>query len=122
MTRSAWQVLMASSLLALPLQAQPEDRALARARALLKTAILIDGHNDLPWAIRADPKAPGDVAAYDLRGEVPGQTDLARLKEGRVGAQFWSVYVPGEGARPAATQLEQIELARRMIARYPEAL
>jgi membrane dipeptidase len=96
--------------------------ALSEARRLLDQAILVDGHNDLPWAIRTHDKAPGDVAAYDLRGEVPGQTDLARLKEGRVGAQFWSVYVPGEGARPAATQLEQIELARRMIARYPEAL
>jgi membrane dipeptidase len=92
------------------------------ARNLLRAHPILDGHNDLPWAIRTHDKAPGDVAAYDLRGEVPGQTDLARLKEGRVGAQFWSVYVPGEGARPAATQLEQIELARRMIARYPEAL
>ena len=57
-----------------------EDKALTHARALLKTAILVDGHNDLPWAIRLDKKAPGDVAAYDLNGTVPGQTDLKRLE------------------------------------------
>jgi membrane dipeptidase len=103
-------------------QALLRKAALVEAKRVLDQSILVDGHNDLPWAIRSYDKAPGDVAAYDLKGEVPGQTDLKRLKEGRVGAQFWSVYVPGEGARPAATQLEQIELARRMIARYPEAL
>jgi membrane dipeptidase len=96
--------------------------ALVEAKRVLDQSILVDGHNDLPWAIRSNEKAPGDVAAYDLKGEVPGQTDLKRLKEGRVGAQFWSVYVPGEGAHPAATQLEQIDLARRMLARYPDAL
>jgi N-acyl-D-amino-acid deacylase len=99
------------------------DVALARARALLQEdAILVDGHNDLPWQIRKEKDAPGDVAAYDLRGKVSGQTDLKRLREGGVGAQFWSVYTPGEGRNLAATQLEQIDLARRMIARYPEAL
>jgi membrane dipeptidase len=95
---------------------------LAEAQRLLHDAILIDGHNDLPWAIRSDKTAPGDVAAYDLRGKVAGQTDLKRLKDGGVGAQFWSVYIPGEGGHFAATQLEQIELTHRMIARYPEAL
>jgi len=98
------------------------DAALRRARELLRDAILVDGHNDLPWTIRSDKQAPGDVAAYDLRGTVSGQTDLKRLREGGVGAQFWSVYTPGEGERFAATQLEQIDVARQLIARYPEAL
>jgi membrane dipeptidase len=98
-----------------------EDQALAHARELLKKVILVDGHNDLPWAIRMNKQAPGDVAAYDLNGTVPGQTDLRRLEQGRVGAQFWSVYIPGEmGSGYARTQLEQIDLARRMIKRYPK--
>lgn len=98
-----------------------EDQALTHARELLKKVILVDGHNDLPWAIRMHKTAPGDVAAYDLNGTVPGQTDLKRLEQGRVGAQFWSVYIPGEiGTGYARMQLEQIDLARRMIARYPQ--
>src|SRR5688572_11729722 len=98
-----------------------EDKALSHARELLKTAILVDGHNDLPWAIRTDKKAPSDVAAYDLHGKVPGQTDLKRLRQGGLGAQFWSVYIPGEvGSGYARMQLEQIDIARRMIERYPE--
>lgn len=99
------------------------DKALEHARQLLKEGILVDGHNDLPWAVRTDQRAKGDVSSYDLRGQVPGHTDLARLKSGLVGAQFWSVYTPGEtGSAYARTQLEQIDIARQMIARYPEAL
>ena len=99
------------------------DPALEHARRVLEDAILVDGHNDLPWAIRTAKGAPGDVDAYDLRGAVPGQTDLRRLREGRLGAQFWSVYTPGEAREGLArAQLEQIELAHRMITRYPEAL
>ena len=101
--------------------AGPPD-PLSEARQLLAETILVDGHNDLPWAIRLHPAAPGEVAAYDLRGTVPGHTDLARLRAGGVGAQFWSVYVPGEGSGFAKTQLEQIDIARRVIARYPETL
>src|SRR5262245_40913514 len=100
-----------------------DDPALAHARALLKRAILIDGHNDLPWAVRTYAKAPGDVNAYDLRQHTSGQTDLERLRAGGLGAQFWSVYTPGEATGGfARTQLEQIDIARRIIARYPEAL
>ena len=63
-----------------------------------------------------------DVDAYDLRTRTPGQTDLARLKQGGVGAQFWSVYVPGEYADSgfARIQLEEIDIALRMIEKYPE--
>ncbi|MGH7702030.1 MAG: dipeptidase [Gemmatimonadales bacterium] len=107
----------------MPASAQT-DPALAHARKLLSETILIDGHNDLPWAIREFKSAPLDVAAYDLRGSVPGQTDLARLAAGQLGAQFWSVYVPGEvkDSGYARIQLEQIDIARRMIARYPDRL
>lgn len=99
------------------------DPALAHARKLLASTLLVDGHNDLPWTIREDPKAPMDVEAYDLRKRTAGETDLARLKQGMLGAQFWSVYVPGETKEGfAKVQLEQLDLARRMIAKYPEAL
>lgn len=92
------------------------------ARRLLRSTILIDGHNDLPIAMRGYEPAPSDVVAYDLRGRSPGETDIPRLREGLVGAQFWSVYIPGEGGGPyARMQLEQIDLARRVIARYPDS-
>ena len=98
-----------------------DDPYLERAKRLLDQSILIDGHNDLTWAIRDDKKTPGDIVAYDLRKRTAGQTDIPRLREGRVGAQFWSVYIPGElPGGFAHTQLEQIDLARRLIARYPD--
>ncbi len=98
-----------------------EDKALVHARQLLKKVILVDGHNDLPWAIRTDKNHPSDVAAFDLNGKVPFQTDLKRMEQGGIGAQFWSVYIPGEiGTGYARTQLEQIDIARQVIARYPK--
>jgi membrane dipeptidase len=83
---------------------------------------VIDGHNDLPWAIRENAKAPLDVAAYDVRGRAPGATDLPRLQAGHVGGQFWSVYTPGESRFEdyARIQLEQIDVARQVVARYPQ--
>jgi len=105
-------------------QTPGEDPALARARKILRSIPLIDGHNDLPWRIRAEVEPPRDVAAYDLRRRTTGHTDLARLAEGQVGAQFWSVYVPGEirDSGFARVQLEQIDIARRLIAQYPDRL
>lgn len=104
--------------------AQTEDDALRRARALLKTTILIDGHNDLPWAIRQSKTKPRDVVAYDLRQKTSGDTDFARLAKGGLGGQLWSVYVPGEDKQAgyARVQLEQIDIALRVIARYPDKL
>jgi membrane dipeptidase len=100
-----------------------DDAALAHAKKLLKSALLIDGHNDLPWAIRNDKQAPNDVQAYDLRVRTAGDTDIPRMREGGLGGQFWSVYVPGElPGGYAHTQLEQIELAKRIIAQYPDTL
>ncbi len=99
------------------------DSALVHAKELLRNAILVDGHNDLAHTVRVYKSARADVDAYDLRVSVPGQTDLARLRRGGVGAQFWSVYIPGEMPGGfARMQLEQIDLARRIIARYPDAL
>ena len=101
--------------------AAPSDADLAHARKLLASTILVDGHNDLPWAIRVDKVALGDVGKYDLRGRVAGQTDIARLRAGGVGAQFWSVYVPGELTTGVMrSQLEQIDIARRLVALYPD--
>jgi membrane dipeptidase len=102
---------------------QRSSDPLEHARDLLQKHPIIDGHNDLPWAIRGETGPPGDLDAYDLGQPTSGDTDIARLRAGGVGGQFWSVYVPAgltEGA--ARVQLEQIDLAHRMIARYPEAL
>ncbi len=105
-----------------PLSAQ-EDPALARARRVLRKHPLIDGHNDLPWQIREKTGVPGDVDGYDLRKPTPGDTDLERLRAGGVGGQFWSVYIPAEAKGDfARAQLEQIDIARRVIARYPDRL
>ena len=113
----------------LPLAAQTssapaDDPYLARARRILKQTPLIDGHNDLPWRIREDSIARGNVDSYDLRKHTPGHTDLDRLKKGMVGAQFWSVYIPGEwrDSGYARIQLEQIDIAREVIAKYPDRL
>jgi membrane dipeptidase len=117
-------ILTILTVLAPPLMAQSPDPALEHARKLLASTPLIDGHNDLPWEIRTNRDHPHDVAAYDLRRTTPGHTDLARLVAGQVGGQFWSVYIPGEikDSGYARVQLEQIDIARRMIASYPEKL
>jgi membrane dipeptidase len=109
----------------LVLAAAASDAGLrARVDRVLKETPLVDGHNDLPWAIRESEKAPRDAAAYDLRQRTPGHTDLARLAAGRVGAQIWSVYIPADraGDSGARTQLEQIDIARQVVARYPDRL
>ena len=107
-----------------PAASQQTDPHAAMVRRVLRTTPLIDGHNDLPWRIREDTLMSRDVEAYDLRRPTPGHTDLARLRRGMVGAQFWSVYIPGEigDSGFARVQLEQIDIARRVIAKYPEAL
>lgn len=117
-------LLLALLLTAPALVAAADDPALARARAILQAAPVVDGHNDVPWAIRTSKTKPMDVDAYDLGSATPGQTDLARLRQGQVGGQFWSVFIPGEGKAEgyARVQLEQIELTLRMIAKYPKDL
>ncbi len=95
----------------------------AAARDLLRRFPIMDGHNDLAWALR-EMAERGD-APVDLAARVTGtQTDLPRLASGGVGAQFWSVYVPAELAGDAAVTatIEQIDLVRQMIRLHPAAL
>ncbi|WP_219415127.1 dipeptidase [Pseudonocardia nigra] len=94
---------------------------------LLTRTPLVDGHNDLPWALRrlAGPDPRAAVAGTDLAAGLPAlQTDLPRLRAGRVGAQFWSVYVPCSfaGADAVAAVLEQVELVHLLAERYPADL
>ena len=89
---------------------------------LLTAHPVIDGHNDLLWAMR--DLNGYDFEAYDV-GERQTQThtDLPRLRDGGVGAQFWSVFVPcAEGERSVTSTLEQVDAAYRMIERYDDRL
>jgi membrane dipeptidase len=100
----------------------PPD-GIAAARALLDRYPLIDGHNDLAWALREAGRC--DPAQTDIAAPVEfTHTDLPRLAAGGVGAQFWSVYVPAElqGEAAVTATLEQIDLVRQLVARYPDAL
>ena len=98
------------------------DPNLARANAVLTAVPLIDGHNDLPWRIREDTIARKDVDKYDLRTHAPGMTDIPRLRAGHLGAQFWSVYIPGDSGAYgyARMQAEQIKIAKAIVAKYPD--
>ncbi|MDZ4863123.1 MAG: dipeptidase [Gemmatimonadota bacterium] len=119
------RALVALALISFPIAVAAQSEAdLAHARRLIASTILVDGHNDLPWEIRTTKAAPRDVEAYDLRTPRPKHTDLARLAAGGVGAQFWSIYIPGEirDSGFARVQLEQFDIARRMIAKYPDRL
>jgi membrane dipeptidase len=93
--------------------------SLARALALLERAPLVDAHNDLPWVIRRAAK--GDVAAYDLsRVHQDGDTDIPRLREGHVAAQFFAAFVPTRVPDPGRVTAEQIDIARRIVSSYPD--
>lgn len=82
---------------------------------------VFDGHNDLPWALWTE--AGGDLEAADPRHRLPGyHTDVPRLREGGVGAQFWSVYVPAWTPNPLDATHRQIRLVAEVIARDPENL
>jgi membrane dipeptidase len=102
----------------------PAADLLARARALLARYPVVDGHNDLPWALRN--QAGYDLDRLDLAEDQRAQlhTDLARLRAGGVGAQFWSVYVRTDfsGDRAVSATLEQMDCVRALAARYPEDL
>ena len=104
----------------------PENVApqLATVRRILKSVPLIDGHNDVPWQYR---KHNNDFSVLDLARDTsilspPMATDIARLRAGGVGGQFWSVYVPAQlsGSEAVQATLEQIDVVHRMCARYPE--
>ena len=101
----------------------------ARVDRVLAKTPLIDAHNDLPWELR--DRSKGALASIDLRsdtaklpvpeGGAPLMTDIPRLRAGRVGGQFWSVWVPMElkGNDAVQATLEQIDLVKRMVATYP---
>ena len=100
-----------------------------RIDAVLEATPLIDGHNDLPWQYfkRFNNRlASLDVATRQDEMDPPLHTDIPRLREGGMGAQFWSVYVPiseyGGSAGDAAKVLEQMDVVRRLVERYPDDL
>jgi membrane dipeptidase len=99
------------------------DPFLERARAILAETPLIDGHNDLPIALRE--RVGLRISELDLRRPVEGfHTDLPRLRAGGVGGQFWSVWVPADLPEERALRmaLEQLDIVHRLAAAYPEAL
>ena len=98
-----------------------DSQFLTRAKAALERTPVFDGHNDLPWVIRQDARARGDVVAYDLtRVHERGDTDIPRLREGFVGAQFWSAFQPTHAPHPARTALEQIDTILRIEEAHPD--
>ena len=119
-------------MLTAPLAAQQVDPATATANAALEAAPVFDGHNDVPNQLR--DRTQNQINAFDFEdttdtgeGHPEGRalhTDLGRLKQGKVGAQFWSVYVPSNPDESEAVQevIEQIDVTKRLIARYPEGL
>ncbi|MBB4687892.1 dipeptidase [Amycolatopsis jiangsuensis] len=100
---------------------------LTRATNLLDSVILADGHNDLPWELReqAGPNPVDAAAGLDLTVRQPGlHTDFPKLAEGKLGLQFWSVYVPCqfEGDSAVTAVLEQVEVVHQLAQRYPDRL
>ncbi|MFI9152698.1 dipeptidase [Streptomyces sp. NPDC053367] len=96
--------------------------SLEAARELLAEFPVADGHNDLPWALREQVRY--DLAARDIavRQDTHLHTDLPRLREGGVGAQYWSVYVRADLPGPVEATLEQIDCVRQLIERHPREL
>ncbi|MGW2077990.1 dipeptidase [Streptomyces sp. NPDC001939] len=98
--------------------------SLERARAILADFPVVDGHNDLPWALRE--QVAYDIDARDIAVDQSAHlhTDLARLRAGGVGAQFWSVYVRSDmvGDVAVSATLEQIDCVQQLIERYPADL
>ncbi len=102
----------------------PADDTLARARELLAEHPVVDGHNDLPWALRE--QVGYDIDRRDIAGDCSAHlhTDIPRLRAGGVGAQFWSVYVRTDLTGDAAVSacLEQVDVVRQLADRYPADL
>jgi membrane dipeptidase len=133
--RTPLLLCLASLAAAAPLCAQTDAVQLRRALRLHREVPMIDGHNDLPWKLRAygrDSFQPGDASrprlsldSVDIARPQPAlMTDIPRLRAGRVGGQFWSLWIPNElvPAGSARTTLEQIDIARRLAERYPHDL
>ena len=121
MPLKATLLLAAAMLIASPAAAQSIDpKVQARIDRILKATPLIDGHNDIAEQLRENYglKVDGLASGTDRWQPKPLMTDMARLREGRLGAQFWSVYIPAEVTGDAAIRetLEQIDLVKRMVA------
>ncbi len=102
-------------------QSQNTPPALQKARALHDRFTLVDGHNDLPWALRK--QVDRELSRIDLcQPQARFMTDIPRLREGGIGAQFWSVYVPVEmqGKEAVRATMEQIDVVYGLVRRYPE--
>lgn len=98
-----------------------QDNAYAAACALLDRVPLIDGHNDLPYVIRLDREAKGDVEAYDLTRIHPEtDTDIPRMQAGKLAGQFFAAYVPPNHPKPAGFALAQITLMRNILALHDD--
>jgi membrane dipeptidase len=127
MTAKAALLLVAAMILAAPAAAQGIDpKVQARIDRVLKATPLIDGHNDIAEQLRENYhlKVEGLASGTDTWKPQPLMTDMARLHEGHLGAQFWSVYIPSEVTGDAAIRetIEQIDLVKRMIKAYPKDL
>src|SRR5207248_11453738 len=92
------------------------------ALAITREAILVDGHNDLPWELRT--RSDSSFQKVDIARPQPRlHTDIPRLRAGGVGAQFWSVFVPSSTMKDSSAvrkTLEQIDVVHRMTRRYPD--
>mgnify|MGYP002399500316 CR=1 FL=1 len=122
--------IAALALLSIPAAAQQSPEA--TAEAALKRAPVFDGHNDVPWALRG--RLGNVINSFDFVDttgtaepdrdppRIAMHTDLSRLRKGHVGAQFWSVYVPSNDNEDEAVRqtIEQIDVMKRLIARYPK--
>ena len=121
-------VLLAGAAVALAQEAAhkaPDPALVERARRLLRQVPLVDGHNDLPWEYRK--RFQNHMEKIDLRAgtaklDPPMHTDIPRLRQGGLGGQFWSVYVPVEiqGADAVQAVMEQIDDVHRLTERYPD--
>jgi len=125
MIRTVLLTTVAAVLVAGPVLAQsPDAVGEARVRRILERSPLIDGHNDLPWALRE--KHGNDPYAVDLSADLDASTDLhtdiPRLRAGGVGGQFWSVYVPATltPTEAARETFEQIDTVKRIVAAHPD--
>src|ERR1700683_990102 len=102
---------------------EPVQARLDAVRAILAETPVLDGHNDLPWALRTAGESPSNPVDISAPVEFT-HTDLPRLRAGGVGAQFWSVFVPADlqGDSAVTATLEQIDLVHRLIASQPADL
>ncbi|MCP8937077.1 dipeptidase [Alsobacter sp. SYSU M60028] len=106
---------------ATPTARRADAAHLERALALLERLPLVDGHNDLPWVIHDDARARGDVAAFDPgRPRQDHDTDIPRMKQGRVSAQFWAAFIPTLTPHPGRTVMEVVDIILRLTEAYPD--